>query len=231
MKRTSLLTRIARAGALAALAAGIGIGQNAEDLRLTVGKSIVIDYPSDVRQISTSNPEVIDASPVTTREILVHGKGLGSATMVIWSNTGQRTFYNATVELNLDPLRRILRDSFPSEQITIESSRDSITLNRRVSNKDVADRATALAVAATKTVVSNLQVAPLPVDKQILLRVKFAQLDRQKGQQYGINLIGAPGNNLASVSAGQSGFPAFTGTLTAPPNVGSVSQNSGSATQ
>src|SRR5215813_8394274 len=99
------------------LAAGLGFAQSAEDLRLTVGKSVVIDYPSDVRQISTSNPEVVDASPVTTREILLHGKGLGSATMVVWSKTGQRTFYNVNVELNLDPLRRLLKDSFPNEDI------------------------------------------------------------------------------------------------------------------
>src|SRR5579863_4534163 len=103
------------------LAAGLGFAQGAEDLRLTVGKSVVIDYPSDVRQISTSNPEVVDASPVTTREILLHGKGLGSATMVVWSKSGQRTFYNVNVELNLDPLRRLLKDSFPNEDIQAHS--------------------------------------------------------------------------------------------------------------
>ena len=68
-------------------------------------KSVVIDYPSDIRQISTSNPDVVDASPVTAREILLHGKGLGNATLVVWSKSGERTFYNVTVDLNLDPLR------------------------------------------------------------------------------------------------------------------------------
>ena len=37
--------------------------------------------------------------------------------MVVWSKTGQRTFYNVTVDLNLDPLRKILKDTFPNEQI------------------------------------------------------------------------------------------------------------------
>ena len=62
------------------LGAAMALGQSAEDLRLTVGKSVVIDYPSDIRQISTSSPDIVDASPVTTREILLHGKGLGNAT-------------------------------------------------------------------------------------------------------------------------------------------------------
>src|SRR5713226_7742950 len=123
------------------LAASAAFSQSAEDLRLTVGKSVVIDYPSDIRQISTSNPEVVDASPVTTREILLHGKGLGSATLVVWSKAGQRTFYNVNVELNLEPLRRMMRETFPEESIEPRSSRDSISLNGTVSSKDVAERA------------------------------------------------------------------------------------------
>src|ERR1700676_5096632 len=147
-------------------------GQSAEDLRLTVGKSVVIDYPSDIRQISTSSPDIVDASPVTTREILLHGKGLGNATLVVWSKTGERTFYNVTVDLNLDSLRKILKDSFPNEQITPESSRDSVTLNGRISSKDVGDRAVALATSFAKNVVNNMQVTSV-IEKQILLRVRF----------------------------------------------------------
>src|SRR5580658_6517370 len=116
-------------GALVSLGAGLCLAQSAEDLRMTVGKSVVIDYPSDIRQISTSNPDIVDASPVTAREILLNGKGLGSATMVVWSKTGQRTFYNVTVDLNLDPLRRLLKESFPNEDIQAYTSRDSLTLN------------------------------------------------------------------------------------------------------
>src|ERR1700681_422754 len=160
------------------LGAATGFGQSAEDLRLTVGKSVVIDYPSDIRQISTSSPDIVDASPVTTREILLHGKGLGNATLVVWSKTGERTFYNVTVDLNLDSLRKILKDSFPNEQILPESSRDSLTLNGKVSTKEVADRAIALATTFAKTVVNNMELATPPVEKQVLLRVRFAELDR-----------------------------------------------------
>jgi pilus assembly protein CpaC len=202
------------------------LGQSAEELRLTVGKSVVIDYPSDVRQISTSNPEVLDASPVTTREILLHGKGLGNATMVVWSKAGDRMFYNVTVDLNLDPLRKILKDSFPGEVITPESSRDSLSLNGRVSSKEVAERSVALASTFAKTVVNNLQVGAPPIDKQILLRVKFAELDRSKEEQYGVNWLAAPGGT--AIGAGTT-TPNFTGT--AGVGGGTASQGTFSITQ
>jgi pilus assembly protein CpaC len=183
------------------LGAGTVFGQSAEELRLTVGKSVVIDYPSDIRQISTSSPEIVDASPVTTREILLHGKGLGNATLVVWSKTGERTFYNVTVDLNLDSLRKILKDSFPNEQIVPESSRDSLTLNGKVSSKEIADRAIALATTFAKTVVNNMELGTPPIEKQVLLRVRFAELDRTKAEEYGVNWFS---------QAGQTGFYAST---------------------
>jgi pilus assembly protein CpaC len=199
--------------AAAIVCAVLASGQAAEDLRLTVGKSIVIDYPSEIRQISTSNPDIVDASPVTMKEILMHGKNLGNATLIVWSRAGDRTFYNITVDLNLEPLRKILRDTFPNETITAESTRDSIALSGRVSNKDVAERAVALATTFAKTVINNLQVAAAPVERQILLRVRFAELDRQKEEQYGINMLAAPGGNNIGTTTGQFGAPTLSGTI------------------
>jgi len=177
-----------------------------EDIRLTVGKSIVIDYPADIARISTSNPDIVDAAPVTAREVLVHGKAFGTVTVVVWSKSGQRNFYNVTVEQNLEPLRRLLKETFPREDIHVQSSRDSLSLTGRVSSKDAADRATALATPFAKQIVNNLQIATV-VDKQILLRVKFAELDRSAATQFGVNLISTGATNtIGRVSTGQ--FPA-----------------------
>ena len=216
---------ICSAAAILTFGAAPGLAQGAEELRMTVGKSVVIDYPSDVRQISTSNPDVLDASPVTLREILLHGKGLGNATMVVWSKTGERTFYNVTVDLNLDSLRRMFKDTFPGEEITPISSRDSLSLNGRVSNKEVGDRAMALAGGFSKNVVNNLQLRTPPIDKQILLRVKFAELDRSKELQYGVNLFGLAGQTLAGTSTGQFGNnPVITPAQTGQPATYTIGQ-------
>ncbi len=207
-------SRMAFRGALGVLGVLLvaisGSGQSAEDLRLTVGKSVVIDYPSDIRQISTSSPDIVDAAPVTTREILLHGKGLGNATLVVWSKTGERTFYNVTVELNLDPLRKILKDTFPNEQIVPQSSRESLSLNGIVSSKEVGDRAVALAGPFAKNVVNNMQLGKPPIEKQVLLRVKFAELDRTRAEQYGVNFFTQAGQTQGFTSTQQSGISSTT---------------------
>src|SRR5580698_2014717 len=177
-----------------------------EEIRLTIGKSIVIDYPADIARISTSNPDIVDASPVTGREVLVHGKSFGTVTLVVWSKAGQRNFYNITVEQNLEPLRQLLKETFPAQDIHVQSSRDSLSLTGRVANKDIGDRATALATPFAKTVVNNLQVAEPPVEKQILLRIKFASLDRSASNQFAVNLISTGATNtIGGVTTGQTG--------------------------
>ncbi len=142
MMRSRFIQHFIQRGALLAAligaSAAVAVAQSAEDLRMTVGKSVVIDYPSDIRQISTSNPEILDASPVTTREILLHGKGLGNAThdRVEQVAASGRSITSRWTRI-VDPLRRLLKESFPNEDIQVRTSRDSISLNGHVSNKDV----------------------------------------------------------------------------------------------
>jgi len=177
---------------------------NVVDLSMTIGKSLVIDYPVEIGRISTSSPEVVDAVPATAKEFLLHGKGHGAATVVVWAKTGARTMYNITVEHNIDPIRKLLSETFPTEDIRVQSGRDSITLVGRVSSKDVADRAVAIATPLAKTVVTNLQVAAAPVEQQIMLHVKFAELNRSASAQFGVNLFsGGATGTIGSVGTNQ----------------------------
>ena len=115
-------TRIASTAVAAALWAGaltpILSAQSAtQELKLTVGRSVVIDYPSDVGRISTSNPDVVDAVPITLREILLNAKAFGQSTLVVWSKSGERGFFSVTVDQNLEPIQKLLKDTFPNEAI------------------------------------------------------------------------------------------------------------------
>jgi pilus assembly protein CpaC len=175
-----------------------------QELKLTVGKSVVIDYPSDIGRISTSNPDIVDAVPITAREILINAKSNGQSTLVVWSKTGERSFFAVTVDQNLEGIQKLLQEAFPNENIGIVASRDSAALNGRVSSQLVADRAIALISPMLKVVVNNLQIAPGPVEKQIILHVKFAELNRNEQDQLAFNLLSTgAGNTPARITTGQ----------------------------
>jgi pilus assembly protein CpaC len=161
----------------------------AEAMKLSVGRSVVLDRTSDVARISVSNPDVVDAVAVTTREILINAKSAGEATLVIWPKTGGRTIYAVTVERDLQPIRRLLKETFPEEAIDVRADRDSLALVGRASSQGVADRALALLAPLAKTVVGNLQVMPAGAEKQIVLRVKFAEIQRSVASSFGVSLL------------------------------------------
>ncbi len=202
--------------ALAVVAAAGLLPAQSEELRVTAGKSIVIDYPADVARISTSNPDVVDAVAVTTREILLHARALGTSTVVVWSKSGERTFYNITVEHNLEPIRRVLKETFPNEEIRVQAARDSVALVGRVSTKEVSDRAASLVGPLAKSVLNNLEVS-LPVERQIQLKVKFAELNRNVSQSFGVNLVSTgAGGTTGGITTQQFSAPSFsalTGTI------------------
>jgi len=181
-----------------------------EELSVTVGKSIVIDYPNDIGRISTSNPDVVDAVAVSTREILLHAKSHGVSTVVVWAKTGQRNFYNIAVTHDLVPIRQLLAETFPGEEIDIQSARDSVTLTGIVSSQAVSDRASALAASLSRTVVNNLYLVPAEVQQQILLRVKFAELDRSVGSSFAVNLFSTGATNtIGRTTTGQFSPPSM----------------------
>jgi len=158
-------------------------------MTLTIGRSIVLDRSADVTRISISNPDVVDAVAVTTREILINGKTPGLSSLVIWSKNGERTMYGVTVDRDLEPIRRLLKETFPDEAIDVRADKDSLALVGRASSPVIAERAMALIAPQVKAVVNNLQVVPLRAERQILLRVKFAEVDRAAANSFGVNLL------------------------------------------
>ena len=193
-----------------AAAPGLLAQSATQELKLTVGKSVVIDYPSDIGRISTSNPDSVDAVPITSREILINAKANGQSTLVVWSKTGERSFFAVTVDMNLESIQKLLKETFPNEPIEIRASRDSASLNGKVSSPAVGDRAVALVSPMVKSVVNNLTYAPAPIDKQIVLHVKFAELDRNLADQLGVNILSTgAANTPGRITTGQfpSGSP------------------------
>ena len=88
-----------------------------------------------------------------------------------------------------------MKDTFPKEDIQIQSSRDSLALTGRVSSKDVADRIIALATPFGKTIVNYMSLPVAPVDRQIMLKVRFVELDRTRIQQLGVNIVSTGAGN------------------------------------
>jgi pilus assembly protein CpaC len=147
---------------------------------------------------------------------MINGKAPGETTLIIWQAGGGRQFFNvkvrpseAVVNDRLDGLRRELRTEFPGQPIRATSEGGVIFLRGNVKDLESSDRAVQIASTAGK-VVNLLYVTVPTADPQIMLKVRFASLDRTLSNQLGINIFSTgAANTIGSVTTGQFSPPAL----------------------
>jgi len=189
------------------------------DLVVTVGKSVLVDSPTIIERVSVANGDFAEAVPINPREILVNGKAPGETSLIVWQQGGNRLFFDVTVRRNdthLDAVRRELAREMGNDEVSLELEGESVFLRGTVPDLIAADRAVAIATTLGKTV--NLLRVNVPgTDQQILLKVRFADVDRSAVKQLGANLVSLGAANTTGVIT--------TGQFT-PPTVGNSGSNS-----
>ncbi len=218
---TRLMTRIAKSTSLRlALSAILAIGSSAAlvaqnpqpagqlpRVSLVAGQSTVLNVDFDITRIAITNPAVADGVVVAPREILLDGKSQGTISLIVWGE-GRRMQYDLIVEAAVTQLQQQLRALFPGEDIQVTVTEESTTLSGRVSNNNVMLRAGEIATASSsKTRVINLLQVPGGIDtQQVLLQVRFAEVNRQALTEVGVSLFtGVDGyeNWVGRVTTGQ----------------------------
>jgi pilus assembly protein CpaC len=117
-------------------------------MTLLVGKSTLLRLQYPIDRISVGNPVVADVTLISKREIYFLGKALGATNVIIWSNAGQATVIDVTVNADLTPLENELRLLLPDEKdITVVSASGSIVLRGTVADAVKAEQAVSLAEA------------------------------------------------------------------------------------
>ena len=179
--------------------------QGSAPLRVMVGKSLLINTTERLRRISLTDPAIAYATVITPTQILVHGKSPGEVSLLIWDELERSRSFDLRVDVDVSACAEEEHRVFPDEQITVTPSRAAIVLSGHVSTEDVAKRAGDLASAYSPKVVNVLTFGPVG-SQEVLLQVKFAEVDRSALTQMGINFISTGATNtIGTVTTGQFG--------------------------
>lgn len=157
------------------------LGQDApanepQRIRLTIGRSQVMDVPFEVKRVSVGDPEIADVVVLTAHQLYVLGKGTGVTNLLVQGKDRQQMILDLLVEADLTLLKEKLHTLLPKEDVEVYPAKDGILLKGEVSSNAVL--ATVLSLAepfAPKKVVNLLQVGGL---QQVLLEVRVAEISR-----------------------------------------------------
>jgi pilus assembly protein CpaC len=179
-----------------------------QTLHVLAGKSLVINLEARLKRVLVSNPAVIEAVTTTPSQLVVTARGVGASSLILWDESGRSRMLDVLVDLDVAALRDSIQLAYPNEPIQVQAEGDRLILSGAVSRQEVIDNVLKMAGAFSKATVNSMMLAEPPHEKQILLEVKFAEVDRTKLDQLGFNILSTGGlNTPGAISTQQFGPP------------------------
>ncbi len=159
-------------------------------INLTAGRSTVMPTDFNITRVAVTNPAVADVVVVQPREVLIDGKAPGTVSLIVWG-AGRREQFDLVVEPAVTNLEQQLRALFPAEDIHVNVSDEAIILSGDVSNNQVMLRAGEIAHASSSKlkVVNMLQLPGGAASQQVMLQVRFAEVNRRTLAERGISFF------------------------------------------
>ncbi len=184
------------------------------ELVLLPGKSVVLDSPVDIQRVSVADDKVAEAVGITPREVLLNGRAPGETSVIIWQQGGGRLIFDVIVrpkETPSDRIRRELARELGEQKVDVAVEGENVFLRGSVDNLQAAERAEAIAAVLGKPV--NLLNVRVPEgEAQVLLKVRFADVERTVSSELGLNLFSTGATNtIGRVTTGQFNPPVVSG--------------------
>jgi pilus assembly protein CpaC len=179
-------------------------------VQLIAGRSTVLTTEYDVTRIAVTSPDVADAVVVQPREVLIDGKKPGTVSLIVWG-AGTRTQYNVIVEQPTTSLEQQLHSLFPGEDVTVGTNEGATILSGHVSSTNVMLRMGEIATASMPKaqIINLLQVPGGSESQQVMLQVRFAEVNRRALTEAGLSLFLTRQRFLARSTTQQFAAPTF----------------------
>ena len=171
-----------------------------------MGHSVVIRTDPRLQRVLVGNPAVVTTATTAPNEVVVTATAAGSSSVVLWQENNQSRIIEVFADVDVSLLREAIARSFPGEAIQAEAEEGRVVLTGTASSTGVAEQIGKMGMPFSKEIVNSIQIALPHRQKQILLKVRFAQVDRTKLSAFGINLLSTGATNtIGTVTTQQFG--------------------------
>ena len=164
----------------------IEVSDRIKSVELVAGASQPLKYPFPFPKLMVQVPEVIDANPISTSEILVTGLKPGVSMLTVVDPQGNHHSLTVEVKIDIRILQRTIDRLYPNAQVQVGALRNSVILSGYVS--EAANITNMLAVATdyfpTNPVINDLKVTK---SQNVAIKVKVYEVSRSKLRELGVD--------------------------------------------
>lgn len=161
----------------------------ARQVKLGLGKSLVIDLPRDAKDVLVSSPAVADAVMRTARRAYLIGLTVGQTNVFFFDVAGRQI---AVIELQVDrdtaALAQSIRQLVPGSGVIVDSMNDNIVLTGRAATASDAEKAVDIAARFAGDPAKVLNMIAVDSGEQVFLKVTVAEVKRQILKELGVDL-------------------------------------------
>jgi pilus assembly protein CpaC len=194
-----------------------------QSVHIQVGRSIILNTQSRLRRIVVSSPDVLDTAAISPTQVVVTAKTAGSSSLVLWDESSNARIVDVYADVDVAGLREGIRSAYPDEAVEIEAEQGRVLVTGKVTSKAVQDDVLRIASVYSKNVVDST-ILESHREKQVMLKVRFLEVDRTKLQQFGINILSTgAANTIGTTSTGQFSPPTLQGNALTGSSTGAAS--------
>lgn len=172
-----------------------GRSLHAGTLEVAINKSQIVSTDRPIARAMVGNADIADILPLTDRSVYVLGKSMGTTSLTLYDSAGRvLSIMDIAVGPDAAAFREQAAQLIPGQQIDAHISGTSMVLTGLVSDPGAIDRAVRLAQTYAGDNIVNL--ISLGSSQQVMLEVKFAEINKRAGKELGVRLLGDNGGNF-----------------------------------
>ena len=158
-------------------------------VKIGLGKSLVIDLPRDAKDVLVSSPTVADAVMRTARRAYLIGQEVGQTNVFFFDVAGRQiAVLELQVERDTAVLSQSIRQLVPGSSVQISSMNDNVVLTGSVRSPSDAEKAFDIAARFAGDPAKVLNMIAAEGSEQVFLKVTVAEVKRTVLKQFGVDL-------------------------------------------
>ncbi len=184
-----------------------------KSLKLGLGKSVLLEFSRELRDVLVSNPEAVDAVMLSSNRVFLLAKRNGETNAFFFDNNGEQfASFELFVQRDSTGLQQMLARLIPGSNVTVETLNDTVILTGTVKTPTdslmadkIAQNFASLEYKSTSTSAPGggieisregkkdpkdrvINMLAVEGEEQVMLRVVVAEVQRSMLKQFGINL-------------------------------------------
>lgn len=185
-----------------------------KNIKIGLGKSALVEFPRDVRDVMVSNPAAVDAVVLSANRVFLLARKIGEANAFFFDSTGEQfATFEIFIERETAGLEGLLNRLITGAAIKVEMLNQTVVLTGTVKNPTDSVRAANIAKqfstveydfksttqsegASIKSEASSggesegtvINMLAVEAEEQVMLKVTVAEVQRSLLKQLGVNL-------------------------------------------